>query len=237
MFVTRNLILTLLTGLLCMADVASAAEHGYDSDVDSLASMRSAKKIIERQGGYFVPPEAVRERFNTDVQVPRRLPFTERQLLDCGRCILFPTVSKISYRDVPTTIMEMSRAPEARVFFDRTWSPVRPWFKEEPWAHQPLRDDWLLVRLDLEDKGRAARSSDFAANEEPLRPNEAFWLLLLLPPDMFVGEYFYTGATTDGGESLVIFGRSRVKNMEITHTPRQSGNTDVGRLAKIVMTD
>lgn len=226
--------LVVLVGIALWQNTTFASGYGYESDVDRQATLKSAARIVRRQGGYFVSPEMVRDYFNASVRVPRALPFTERQLFDCGRCILFPTVSEIGHRGVPTSINNLWRAPEAKELFNRIQSLSNPWFKREQWADVPLRDGWHLVNLEVRDKGRAIRRSDFYANEEPPRPNVAFWLLLLLPPEEIAGEYFYTGTTVFDGKSLVIFGRTQPGTIVIDHTPREFGNLDVGRITEIV---
>lgn len=212
-----------------------AADYGYRSDVAHRATVASARRILSENGGMFIGPEAIRRLFNTTPRLSYRTPFSERDLIDCGRCVLFPAVSRIGYRGRQTSIDGLWRAPEAKRLFRRGQSLLRPWFKGEPWAREPLRDGWHLVRLAIEDRGRPLRFQTFyRGHERPPAPNTAFWLLLLLPPEHLAGEYFFTSAKTHRGRDVVILGRPRAGAIDISYTPRELGRPDTGRLVEIL---
>ena len=128
-----HLIVAVIVGLLYHV-AAYAAEYGYQSDVGHRATVDSARRILAGNGGIFIGPEDVATKFNTRNSLPYRTPFTERDLLDCGRCVLFPAVSRIGYRNVDTSINSLWRAPEAKRLFRRGDSLRRPWFKGESFA-------------------------------------------------------------------------------------------------------
>ena len=214
---------------------ARAAEYGYQSDVAHRATVASARRILTENGGLFIGPEAIRRLFNTTPRLPYRTPFSERDLIDCGPCVLFPAVSRIGYRGRQTSINGLWRAPEAKHLFRRGQSRLAPWFQGEPWARKPLGDGWHLVRLAIEDRGRPLRFQAFyRGRERPPAPNTAFWLLLLLPPERFAGEYFFTSARTHRGRDVVILGRPHPGAIDISYTPRELGRPDTGRLVEIL---
>lgn len=229
-----RLVAATLFGVLCFV-AAQAADYGYQSDVGHRATVDSARRILAENGGLFIGPEAIGELFNVSPRLPHRTPFSERDLIDCGRCVLFPAVSRIGYRGAQTSINGLWRAPEAKRLFRRGQSLLQPWFKGEPWAEEPLRDGWRLVRLEIEERGRPLRFQQFyRGHERPPAPNLAFWLLLLLPPEQFAGEYFFTGATTHRGNDVVILGRPGPGAIDVSYTPRELVRADTGRLVEIV---
>jgi len=214
---------------------AESSGYGYQSDVDRTATVQSARRILSETGGIFIGPEDIRALFNVDARVSYRTPFTERDLWDCGRCVLFPTVSHIGYRGKPATINNLWRAPEAKRLFRRGDSLSNPWFKREAFAREPLRTEWHLVRLAVEGVGSSPSSQQFYPGyEKPPKANVAFWMLLLLPPDIFAGERFFTADNTHGGRSIVTVGRPEAGAIHISHTPRIIGNTAVGRVSEII---
>jgi len=230
-----GLLLLLAFAALTAPALAPASGYGYDSDVDNPATVDSAQRILSQTGGVFIGPDLLRKYFNVSPRLPYRLPFTERDLWDCGRCVLFPTIARIGYRKAKTSIMKLQRSSEARQLFIRTHSPITPWFKDESWAKQPLRTGWHLVHLELQGKGEPPRFQGFYQGQErPPAPNVAFWMLLLLPDQVFAGEAFLTNATTHGGKSLVTVGRPKPGAIRIHHTPRELGSAGVGRIAEII---
>ncbi len=216
-----------------------AKGQGYTSDIDRRATVGSAKRILGDNGGLFFGPEDLRQIFNTrPVNVPYRLPYTERAILECGQCVLFPTVGKIGYRGAATSILSLLRAPEAKRLFQWGHSRRIPWFKDEPFARTPLRTEWHLIRLDVEGRGTAPTRQQYYRGYERLpKANTAFFMLLLLPPKQFSGEYFFTSDTAHGGKNVVIVGRPMPGTIDVYFAPKRVGRADTGRLAEIVPND
>ncbi len=214
---------------------AGDSEYGYTSNVESRATVASAKRIIEESGGVFVGSKDIRRLFNTNARLPYSIPFTERDLFDCGKCILFPTVSNIGYRKKSATINNLWRAPEAKRLFRRGDSLMNPWFKKESFANEQLKTKWHLVRFEVEDKGVSPRSQRFySGHEKPPKANVAFWMMLLLPANALEGDWFFTANQTHKGRDIVTIGRPISGAIDISYTPNIIGNTRVGRLVEII---
>lgn len=229
-------VLVVLAGIFMSKSLyARDSGYGYTSDVESRATVLSAQRILERNGGIFIGTKEIRTLFNTNARLPYTIPFTERDLFDCGRCVLFPTVSKIGYRGKSATINNLWRAPEAKRLFRRGDSLLNPWWKKESFANEQLKTKWHLVRLEVEDKGISPRSQRFyVGHEKPPKANVAFWMMLLLPADTLKGDWFFTANQTHKGRDIVTIGRPISGAIDISYTPNIIGNTRVGRLAEII---
>lgn len=229
----KNLLVALLV-------VTSGAAFGYDggyqyqANVDRRAQIDEARRILEGNGGYFVGPRELAAVAAVPVQgMPSEVPFTARELLDCARpCALVLTVSSFGDRRAPTAINELIRASEFRSRINLGDSKLTAWFLREPFADRRLRDGWILVSLQVRDKGLSYDRRFAPGRESPLEAVAAVWLAALLPAEVFGGQYFYTADSA--GKDIVIVGRNPGGELIIDRRLRAIGDPQVGHLPGLV---
>ncbi len=228
----------IIVGAILTTSFAYARGYDFTSDVDNLATVESARRILEENGGLFIGSERITEIFRVaDLQsLSRRLPFTERAIFDCleryGSCVLFPTVPRVGYRGLSTNIRSLSRAPEARQQLRLQNSRAAPWFKDESFHRQSLRAGWHLVALNIQGKG-IPLNRQYLYHDRVAPANLYIWMLLLLPSDALIGESFYTADHVHSGRNAVYLDKLRPGEVRVYFTLADIGHQGIGVLPEI----
>ncbi len=220
--------------VFCVSAAAFGWERGgyqYQADADRRVHFEEAKRIVEGNGGHFVGPRELAAIATVPVQgMPAEVPFTARDLLDCPRpCALVLTVDSVGDRRAPATIKDLIRATEFRDRINLGDSKLTAWFLQEPFASRRLRNGWILASLRVEQKGVSFDRRFAAGREGPLDAASAFWLVTLLPPEVFNGQFFYT-ADSLANRDMVIAGRSASGALVLDRRLRAIGDPQVGHL-------
>ena len=216
-----------------------AWSYSFTSNVDSSATVESARRILEENGGVFIGPERITEIFGVaNINLPNRLPFQEREIFDClsryGACVLFPTVSSVSYRKASTSIQSLSRSSQARQNLSTTSSRSNPWFKNEPFSTEALRNGWHLISLNVKNAGTPwKRKSFYRGSEGMAKTNVYYWMLLLLPREKLVGRYFYSSDLVHRNRNAVYLGKPRPGLVKIYFAPVDIGTREIGFLPEM----
>lgn len=233
-------VIALLMAVSVVTAEAAQSGYGYSSNVEVRATVDSARRILDRNGGLFIGPDRVTQLFGTaSGRLPYRLPFAERTIFDCldryGSCVLFPTVSRVGYRGVQTSLLALSRTPEARSVARIEANRLAPWFEDEPFARTPLKTVWHLVALNVRGRGIArTRQHLYHEHERIASAVLYYWMILLLPQDALTGQAFYARESVGRGDrNALVIGNPAPGRVRIHQVPRDINHTWIGVLPEI----